>query len=109
MTQGNLTNRCTATKFLHTLAFAANQDSGHGVGGFAGLGYGWVGAVPAGAIHVVTGGAAFAVAALSASSAVQDDFVRAGGPVFIDVEIVGFGGGCGGLGHQAHLRGGFFL
>jgi hypothetical protein len=49
-------------------------------------------------IYVVTGGAAFAVAALAAGGAVQDDFAGAGGPVFVDEKFWGIGSGARGLG-----------
>src|SRR6202034_1623136 len=68
---------------LHALAFAANQDTGHGVGRLASLGEGGVGAVPAGMICVVAGGTALAVAALAGGSAVQDDLARGRRPGFV--------------------------
>src|SRR5450631_202264 len=91
----------------HALALAANEDAGHGVRGFAGFGQGGVGAVPAGVVDVVAGGASFAVTALAAGSAVQDDFARAGSPVFVDEEFGCFGGGSGGLGDQSDFGGDF--
>src|SRR5512133_1799517 len=66
---------------LHALAFAANEDSGHSVGGFASLGHGSVGPVPAGVLGVMAGRASFAVAALATSAAMQDDFLWARRPV----------------------------
>ena len=61
----------------------------HGVGGLTSLGQRGVGAMPAGVIGVVAGGAPFAMAALAAGSAVQDDLARSGGPVFVDEKILG--------------------
>src|SRR5450631_263680 len=87
----------------HAFALAADQDAGHGVGGFASLGERGVGAVPAGVVDVVAGGTSLAVTALAARSAVHNDLARAGGPVFIDEEIGGFGGGAGGLGDQSNF------
>jgi hypothetical protein len=92
---------------LHAFAFAADQDSGHCVGGLASLGESRVGTVPAGVVDIVSGGTAFAVATLAAGSAVKDDFARASGPVFVNEEIGSFGGGAGGLGNQSCLGGDF--
>ena len=50
--------------------------------------------VPAGVVDVVTRRTSFAVAALAAGAAMQDDLVRSGSPVFVDKEFRGFGGGC---------------
>src|SRR5438552_3718379 len=100
-------NNHQSTIALDALALAADQDAGHGVGGVAGLGQGCVGAVPAGVVDVVSGGTAFAVTALAAGAAVQDDFAWAGGPVFVDEKFRGFGGGSGGLGDQSDFGGDF--
>src|SRR5580700_7241027 len=78
-----LSNQQSTISSLDALALAADQNAGHGMGDFAGLGKRGVGAVPTGMIDVVTGGASLAVAALAAGAAVYDDLVRAGRPVFV--------------------------
>src|SRR5205823_4504910 len=85
---------------LYALAFAADQDIGHAVSRVTGFGNGGIGAVPAGMVLVVSGGASFAMAALPTGAAVQDDFVRAGRPVLVDEELSRFGAGAGGLADQ---------
>ena len=67
------------------------------MGGFAGFGERGVGAVPAGMVGVVAGGASFTVAALAAGAAVEDDLVRTGGPVFVDEKICSLRSRAGGL------------
>jgi len=95
-----ISNQQSAIKnfFLHALAFAADQHAGHGVGGFARFRKRGIRAVPTGMVHVVAGRTAFAVAALAARGAVQDDLTRTGRPVFVDEEFQGFGSGSGWLG-----------
>jgi hypothetical protein len=44
-------------------------------------------------IYIVARGTSFAVAALAAGAAVQDDLVRSSHPVFVDEEVGGFGRG----------------
>src|ERR1035438_1735927 len=89
----------------HAFALAANQDAGHGVGGFASLGERGVGAVPAGVVDVVAGGTSLAVTALSARFAAQNDLAPARSPVLLDEKVGGFGGGGDGLGDQSDFGG----
>src|SRR6266850_2437396 len=78
-------------QFLDALALAADEHAGHAVRCVARDCKCCIGAVPAGVVGVVSGGTALAVAAMAAGSAVQNDLVWAGGPVFVDVELGGLG------------------
>ena len=77
------------------------------MGGFAGFGERRIGAVPAGVVGVVAGGAALAVGALATGGAVQDDFARAGRPVFVDEKFRRIGSGSRWLGDQPGFGGDF--
>ena len=77
------------------------------MGGVAGFGERGIGAVPAGVVLVVAGGASFAVAALAAGAAVQDDFMRAGSPVFVDEKFLCFGGGASGFRDESNFSDNF--
>src|SRR5215469_13073151 len=85
---------------LDALAFAADEHAGHRVRDLAGFGKRGVGAVPAGVRSVVAGGTSLTMAALSAGAAVQDNFVRSGGPILVDEELCHRGDGRGGLADQ---------
>src|SRR5271157_2720488 len=61
----------------HALAFAADQNPGHLMGGLTRSGEIAVRSVPARVIGIVPGGASFAGTALSTGCAVQNRFVRA--------------------------------
>ena len=89
---------------LNAFAFAADEHAGHRVRDVACFGKSGVGAVPAGVRSVVTGGPSLAMAALSAGAAVQDNFVRSGGPILVDKELCDRGGWSGGLADQPDFR-----
>src|SRR5579872_4178085 len=86
---------------LHALTFAANEHASHRMRGLAGLGQGRIGAMPFGVVDVVAGRASFAVAALAAGAAMQNDLVRARYPVFINEKLGGIRRWTGGLGNQS--------
>src|ERR1700674_2748970 len=72
---------------LDALALAANQHTGHVVRAGPPFRESSVRSVPARVVSVVSGGTAFAVVALPAGGTVQNDFVRSGQPIFINVKI----------------------
>src|ERR1700686_2531759 len=87
----------------HALAFAADQNAGHLMSCLARLGEIAVWSVPARMIGIVPAGASFAGTALSTGCAVQHRFVRAGRPIFVNIEL-----GCscrrsGGQGNQSGI------
>src|SRR5208337_1349232 len=85
----------------HALAFAADQNPGHLMGGLTRSGEIAVRSVPARVIGIVPGGASFAGTALSTGCAVQNRFVRARCPVFINIEFGGSGRRSRGPGNQS--------
>ena len=87
----------------HAFALAADEYAAHGVCDLTGLGESRIGSMPFGVIGVVAGGASFAMAALAAGGAMQDDLVGAGDPVFVDEEFDGFRRGTGGFGDQSDV------
>src|SRR6202521_650467 len=85
----------------HALAFAADQNAGHLMSRLASLGEITVRSVPARMIGIVPGGASLAGTALSTGCAVQNRFVRAGCPIFVNIEFGRSGGLSGGPGNQS--------
>src|SRR5258707_326975 len=75
--------------------------------GVARFGQGGVGAMPTSMVNVVAGGTAFAMAALAAGAAMQNDLMRAGGPVFVNEKLRRFGRRPGGLGDQSNFSNNF--
>src|SRR5580693_458609 len=69
------------------LALATDQHTSHPVRRFARFRKRGVRAVPARMVSVMSRGASLAMVALTATGAVQNDLVRSGKPVFVDVEV----------------------
>src|SRR5258708_25594116 len=90
-----LTAKCQALPLPHALAFAADQNTGHLMSRLARLGEIAVRSVPLRMIGIVPAGASFAGTALSTRRAVQNRFVGARCPIFVNVEF-GCNGGLSG-------------
>ncbi len=100
---GRFIQQSTINNSSHALALAADQDVCHRMGNAAGFGQGAVRSVPAGVGGVVAGGTSFAMAALTTASTMDDDFVRAGGPVFVNEELGSVSAWRGRLRNQAYF------
>src|SRR5260370_11127699 len=85
----------------HALAFATDQNAGHLVGRLARFGEIAVRPVPPRMIGIVSGGTPFAGTALRTGCAVQNRFVRARCPVFVNIEFGGSRWGSRGPGNQS--------
>src|ERR1700733_2839600 len=76
------------------LALAANENAVHPVCCLASVNQRRVGSMPSRMVGIVSRGSAFALVALSARSAMQHDLMRAGHPVFINIEFRCFRSRC---------------
>src|ERR1700686_5395616 len=85
----------------HALAFAADQNAGHLMSCLARLGEISIWSVPARMIGIASAGASLAGPALSTGCAVQNRFVRAGCPIFVNIELGSSGLRSGGPGNQS--------
>src|ERR1700733_11872667 len=92
------------SNFSDALALAANEDAVHPMCCLASVNQRCVGSMPARVVGIVSRGTAFALGALTARTAMQHDLMRAGYPVFINIEFRCFRSRPRRLGYESHFR-----